>query len=56
MLSDTMLNAFNDQIRVEFQSAYIYLSMSAYFESINFPGCAHWMRMQYKEEQPWKTN
>jgi ferritin len=24
--------------------------MSAYLQSINLPGCAHWMRMQYQEE------
>jgi ferritin len=45
-----MLAAFNEQIRNEFASAYLYLSMSAWLESQNFPGGAHWMKAQYKEE------
>jgi ferritin len=50
MLSKTLQKALNDQIGKEFYSAYFYLSMSAYFQSENLPGCAHWMRMQYQEE------
>lgn len=42
--------AFNDQIKHELYSAYIYLSMAAYFETKNLPGFAHWMKIQYKEE------
>jgi ferritin len=42
--------AFNDQIKNELYSAYLYLSMAAYFESKNLPGFAHWMKVQYKEE------
>ena len=34
----------------EFYSSYLYLSMSAYFRSINLPGFAHWMRVQAREE------
>ena len=51
MLSQSMQNAINDQIQHEFYSAYLYLSMSAYFESINMPGSAKWMRAQFGEEQ-----
>jgi len=50
MLSKTLQKALNDQIGKEFYSAYLYLSMSAYFQSENLPGCAHWMRLQYQEE------
>ncbi|MFN0159387.1 MAG: ferritin [Bacteroidota bacterium] len=50
MLSKTIQNAFNDQISKEFYSAYLYLSMSSYFQAMNLPGCAHWMRLQYSEE------
>ncbi len=46
-----MLSALNKQINAEFYSAYLYLSMSAYFESINLPGAAQWMRAQAGEEQ-----
>jgi ferritin len=31
-------------------SAYLYLSMAAYFESVNLPGFANWMRVQTQEE------
>ena len=46
-----MLAALNKQINAELYSAYLYLSMSAYFESINLSGFAHWMRAQAGEEQ-----
>jgi ferritin len=44
-------DAMNAQIKNELDSAYLYLSMAAYCESINLPGCAHWMRMQDEEER-----
>jgi ferritin len=42
--------AINTQIREEFESAYIYLAMSARFETLNFRGAATWMRNQAREE------
>lgn len=50
MISKKMQDAFNDQIQAEFFSAHLYLSMSAYLESVDLPGFAHWMRIQYQEE------
>jgi ferritin len=50
MLSDKMQDALNKQINAELYSSYIYLAMSAYFESINLSGFAHWMRVQSREE------
>jgi ferritin len=50
MLNKTMQDALNEQIKNELYSAYIYLSMSAYFEDSNLPGFAHWMRVQAQEE------
>lgn len=50
MFTEKMLKALNDQIHHELESAYIYLAMSAYFESGNYPGFAHWMKMQFEEE------
>jgi ferritin len=47
MISKKMQDALNDQVAAEFYSAYLYLSMSAYLESINLPGFANWMRVQY---------
>lgn len=49
-ISKKMSEALNDQIQAEFQSAYLYLSMAAWFEECNFPGCAHWMKRQFAEE------
>lgn len=50
MLSDTMLNALNEQITREFQSAYLYMGMAAHFEAENLSGFAKWMRLQAQEE------
>jgi ferritin len=50
MLSKVVQDTINDQIKNELYSAYLYLSMSAYFEGANLPGCAHWMRVQSQEE------
>ncbi|MDA0683853.1 MAG: ferritin [Bacteroidetes bacterium] len=44
------LDAVNNQIQAEFQSAYIYLSMSAIFEDMKMSGAANWMRIQWQEE------
>ena len=49
-LSSKMQDALNKQINEELASAYIYLSMAAYFESENLPGFAAWMRHQTNEE------
>ena len=49
-LSATLQESFNDQINAELESAYLYLSMAAYFEDENLPGFAHWMRLQNEEE------
>lgn len=43
-------NMFNDQIKNELYSAYLYLAMAAYAESKNLPGFAHWLKAQAKEE------
>ncbi|NOX19702.1 MAG: ferritin [Nitrospirae bacterium] len=50
MLKEKMLDALNEQLNFELYSAYIYFSMSAYFESINLKGFANWMRVQAMEE------
>ena len=50
MISKKTEDALNEQINAEFYSAYLYLSMEAYFESMNLPGFANWMRAQIQEE------
>jgi ferritin len=51
MISQVMQDAINEQIKNELYSAYLYLSMSAYFEERNLPGFAKWLRVQFEEEQ-----
>lgn len=50
MIGKKMEQALNDQINAELYSAYLYLSRVAYFQSINLPGFATWMRVQTQEE------
>ena len=50
MISQTMQDAFNEQMKHEFYSSYLYLSMSAYCDAANLPGLAQWMRAQSAEE------
>lgn len=50
MLSDKIQEALNSQLNAELYSAYLYLSMAAYFTSINLPGFSNWMRIQRLEE------
>jgi len=51
MISKTMEQALNKQVNRELYSAYLYLAMSSYFETVNMKGFAKWMRVQAKEEQ-----
>jgi ferritin len=50
MLSDKMQDALNGQLNAELYSAYLYLSMNAYFKSVNLDGFANWMYYQAQEE------
>jgi len=40
----------NEQINAELYSAFLYLSMAAYCQSLNLSGFANWMYVQYQEE------
>jgi len=50
MIDERMQEALNKQLNAEVYSAYLYLSMSAYFQSVNLVGFANWMRVQWQEE------
>ena len=50
MLTQKIEDALNRQMNRELFSAYLYLSMAAYFESLNLPGFANWMKIQIQEE------
>ena len=49
-IDTTLQEAINRHINAEIYSSYLYLSMSAYCDSIDLPGFAHWMRIQSQEE------
>ncbi len=51
MITKPMETALNRQVNRELYSAYLYLSMSSYFETAGLKGFAKWMRLQAKEEQ-----
>lgn len=50
MISKKLETALNKQINEEIFSAYLYLSMAAYFLSLNLDGFAAWMKSQAQEE------
>ncbi len=50
MLSKKMETALNKQINGEFYSAYLYLSMASYVESIGLDGFGNWFKVQAQEE------
>lgn len=50
MISSALVKNLNEQINKELYSSYLYLSMSAWFESQNLPGFAKWMHVQAEEE------
>jgi len=50
MIPAKISEAFGEQIKHELESAYIYLSMAAYFDAEGFDGMGRWMRAQVQEE------
>ena len=51
MFTKALQDAYNEQIKHEFYSAYFYLGMSAYCDANNLFGSAKWLKMQAGEEQ-----
>ncbi len=49
-MNEKINREFNAQMIREFYSAYLYLSMASYFDSVNLEGFASWMKMQAREE------
>lgn len=50
MISKKVKDAFNEQIKHEMFSAYLYLSMASYLHGEGLDGMAQWMRAQSIEE------
>ncbi len=51
MINEKVGKILNSQVNKELYSAYLYLSMSAYFSDKGLLGFANWMRIQAQEEQ-----
>jgi len=51
MSKPELIKAFNDQIREELHSSYIYLALSADLDAQNLNGAAAWFRKQAEEER-----
>lgn len=51
MMNEKILGAINEQIKWELYSSYLYLSMSAWYDSIGLRGFANWERIQAMEER-----
>jgi ferritin len=49
-MSKELQAAYNDQIQLEFSSAYVYLAMAAWCDAHDLAGFARWMRAQAREE------
>jgi ferritin len=50
-MNEKIFKALNEQIKHEFYSSYLYLSIASYFENIPLEGFAKWFRKQAEEEQ-----
>ena len=50
-MNGKILDAINEQIKWELYSSYLYLSMSAWYDSIGRGGFANWERIQAMEER-----
>jgi len=51
MISQKLIDAFNEQINKEFYSEYFYLAMAAWFDSENLQGCSNFFKIQVQEER-----
>jgi len=50
MISEKVVKAINDQINMEYYSAFLYLGMSNEMDGKGYRGYANWLFVQYKEE------
>ena len=51
-MSTLLSSMLNTQIQKEFESAYIYLGFSAFFDKKGLSGFSNWYKIQAKEEEP----
>ena len=51
MLDKELVSLINNQINMEWYSAYIYLDIYSYFTDINLNGFGNWFNVQTQEER-----
>lgn len=51
MIEKNLLKKINEQIKLELDSAHIYLAMSIHFDAAGWAGFARWMYVQCQEER-----
>lgn len=51
MLNEKVIALLNQQVNKEFYSAYLYLEISNYYDSISLDGFANWFMIQAQEER-----
>jgi len=49
-MNEKLINAVNDQLNFEIESAHIYLAMAGYISTLGLEGFENWMMVQYEEE------
>lgn len=51
MIHPKVLELLNQQVNKEFYSAYLYLDIANYYQTLNLDGFANWFMVQAREEQ-----
>jgi len=49
-MNQKLVDAINDQLNYEIESAHIYLAMAGYVGSLGLEGFENWLMVQYEEE------
>ena len=49
-MKENIIRALNNQIAMEFDSAFLYLAFSVDMREYGLRGLGHWLREQYREE------
>lgn len=51
MISEKMISMISEQIRREYESAYLYLEIADYYNSTGLDGFSNWFKIQAREEE-----
>lgn len=51
MISEKMISMISEQIRMEYEAAYLYLEIADYYDSTGLDGFANWFKIQAREEE-----